>query len=273
MNSRIFLDIRFISAGAENTKNLVIYQFTKPVHLCGRREHLKAGQGTGKGTGSSLRAQRTLCASALNAFNDRFISAGAENTKRGSIVFSLLSVHLCGRREHHLATLEVNDPSGSSLRAQRTLNKCVVIFPHVRFISAGAENTRLQWRSRAIFSVHLCGRREHISPAVTSSTMVGSSLRAQRTQFKTAAIPSNKRFISAGAENTFFFLAYLNFYGSSLRAQRTHNLCPVHSGRNRFISAGAENTKRLRRQLARPTVHLCGRREHRVWFPGSGLNP
>ena len=71
---------RFISAGAENTPDphtLVDYQ---TVHLCGRREHSQVFELIPDGTGSSLRAQRTPITELSDNADQRFISAGAENT-------------------------------------------------------------------------------------------------------------------------------------------------------------------------------------------------
>ena len=113
---------RFISAGAENTLQVLSGKCPPAVHLCGRREHLyQIMRGSGF-LGSSLRAQRTLRVYWSGEDTERFISAGAENTRFCHSHQILTAVHLCGRREHYFW-------------------KCRKEFLP-RFISAGAENTR-----------------------------------------------------------------------------------------------------------------------------------
>ena len=51
--------------------------------------------------------------------------------------------------------------------------------------------------------VHPCGRREHPSPMPVLNTTHGSSLRAQGTQLEIRMSKQVKRFIPAGAGNTY----------------------------------------------------------------------
>ncbi len=154
----------------------------RPVHPCGRREHFFLGIGFRFPTGSSLRAQGTQLFCVGYGEFDRFIPAGAGNTcfcLGGRVV---VSVHPCGRREHHTNGVARREPSGSSLRAQGTLPDRLGQLQAQRFIPAGAGNT--VWVPEFVFE------------------QAGSSLRAQGTLVLTCVRKDIQRFIPAGAGNT-----------------------------------------------------------------------
>ena len=90
------------------------------VHPCGRREHHVIIFFIIPVTGSSLRAQGTLCGIIVEMIKQRFIPAGAGNTDRLYVGEPVDAVHPCGRREHLKSEVYGNINDGSSLRAQGT---------------------------------------------------------------------------------------------------------------------------------------------------------
>ena len=153
----------------------------RPVHPCGRREHRKMVHALAYRYGSSLRAQGTRLLRLGDRRVSRFIPAGAGNTKKVLPVIRVLPVHPCGRREHAVVTAPSTSPNGSSLRAQGTQQHWWPRRPYSRFIPAGAGNTACSAVSPAAFTVHPCGRREHLIGHRLDLLHTGSSLRAQGT--------------------------------------------------------------------------------------------
>ena len=214
--------VRFIPAGAGNTEHSTLGLPNGSVHPCGRREHLDSRANLPAAAGSSLRAQGTRTTSVAPCTKRRFIPAGAGNTADHVLILYDEAVHPCGRREHIFRPFPGFAVNGSSLRAQGTpipLNKSNTF---IRFIPAGAGNTRKQPRQRQLEAVHPCGRREHYIRLKIDCNSTGSSLRAQGTQ--------------KGHTQTVQCL--------------------------RFIPAGAGNTSSLRPEVKTRSVHPCGRREH-----------
>ena len=153
--------LRFIPAGAGNTKGKTTLHQVAAVHPCGRREHTRADWAAVKKNGSSLRAQGTHHHPVPFGFLLRFIPAGAGNTQTLSLLTPLHAVHPCGRREHFACCGKNRGIPGSSLRAQGTHRynerRCL----SWRFIPAGAGNTIYKDKQIDYITVHPCGRREH----------------------------------------------------------------------------------------------------------------
>ncbi len=193
--------------------------------------------------GSSLQAQGTRRCYRPAVSGCRFIPAGAGNTTAPSILFSAVAVHPCRRREHPARFRQALLRSGSSLQAQGTLVAGEVYKRVNRFIPAGAGNTKPRALSAPSRAVHPCRRREHAGSEGHGLRPPGSSLQAQGTLEFPGAKWQIKRFIPAGAGNTFtdatrrdlgavhpcrrrehFVQLWRVFvvFGSSLQAQGTH---------------------------------------------------
>ena len=233
------------------------------VHPCGRREHFLSCRLGCLITGSSLRAQGTLSKVFFRATLSRFISAGAGNTFSCIPCNDAHAVHPCGRREHRTRYQLLDNPDGSSLRAQGTLTLQYRRFSVQRFIPAGAGNTVYDNTWAAHETVHPCGRREHQLCNLTTAHGRGSSLRAQGTRspellrtLSTAVHPCGRR------EHGFTQITKIFNFGSSLRAQGTLPSLPLFSLSLRFIPAGAGNTIAVNVPITVLSVHPCGRREH-----------
>ena len=112
------------------------------------------------------------------------------------------TVHPCGRREHPSCNYCRSVYHGSSLRAQGTHDRARKELTVMRFIPAGAGNTKSSLYDSCITSVHPCGRREHALIAIKFWFILGSSLRAQGTLVFRRYLLHECRFIPAGAGNT-----------------------------------------------------------------------
>ncbi len=175
-------------------------------------------------TGSSLRAQGTLCGFQLITRKPRFIPASAGNTCFNTGFHIKKPVHPCERREHRRIQLSFDLENGSSLRAQGTRALLYQRRRHERFIPASAGNTRGDSGILKKDSVHPCERREH------------------------------RLILSYPPCDT----------GSSLRAQGTHGGIGDDSFMMRFIPASAGNTNSNSSSAFSNSVHPCERREHLV---------
>jgi hypothetical protein len=175
--------------------------------------------------GSSPRARGTHRRHGRRQPRDRFIPAGAGNTRA------------CGDR---------CADRGSSPRARGTLDQAEVAQHLSRFIPAGAGNTMRRAHSRHPASaVHPRGRGEHAMSTHRPGTRAGSSPRARGTRGRNTSDSRPGRFIPAGAGNT----PHL-----ALRCVRRHRFIPAGAGNTRsryrsrqavrFIPAGAGNTRR-----------------------------
>ncbi len=159
--------------------------------------------------------------------------------------------------------MKIQRYSGSSLRAQGTPDHKLISAIKIRFIPAGAGNTRKVNTLRTEVAVHPCGRREHVPRASKRMSLSGSSLRAQGTPKSPTSYRAVVRFIPAGAGNTLGTVLVVTVGSdSSLRAQGTQLLGLERLGLKRFIPAGAGNTAINQNGGGLLTVHPCGRREH-----------
>ncbi len=114
-------------------------------------------------------------------------------------------------------------------------------------------------------AVHPCRRREHTAGRVVVNKPGGSSLQAQGTRFSVDSQFSPKRFIPAGAGNT-FCRTNPSFLGTVHPCRRREHVKP-HVERclsMRFIPAGAGNTPHSRSNRPWLPVHPCRRREHSI---------
>ncbi len=193
---------RFIPAGAGNTRTRHARRAPTPVHPRGRGEHAAARVSPPAAPGSSPRARGTRHTECSNIRIRRFIPAGAGNTSRSRCGGCSRPVHPRGRGEHDLKPDVDDSPLGSSPRARGTLTESALMAPSLRFIPAGAGNTRIVGTMTVFGSVHPRGRGEHMCPAHNGHWLHGSSPRARGTRLDRVRRPGADRFIPAGAGNT-----------------------------------------------------------------------
>jgi len=153
--------VRFIPAGAGNTRPAAGSTPRTAVHPRGRGEHIFSAE----------RPPKTI----------RFIPAGAGNTDRMGIATILQTVHPRGRGEHVLPTVNIISICGSSPRARGTLRVAALERDFGRFIPAGAGNTLSPGDSATVLAVHPRGRGEHFGAGNTHGEPIGSSPRARGT--------------------------------------------------------------------------------------------
>ena len=111
-------------------------------------------------------------------------------------------VHLRARGEHKFWAMRHAELRGSSPRTRRTPRTRRSRRPHLRFISAHAENTRAGLMKPGRTSVHLRARGEHKRGFRGAGAKTGSSPRTRRTLKESLHHEPHHRFISAHAENT-----------------------------------------------------------------------
>ena len=174
--------IRFIPAGAGNTRCPSGTLFPQPVHPRRRGEHPGAHVEVYALNGSSPQARGTPARGDAGERIDRFIPAGAGNTAWDHSGSLTLPVHPRRRGEHVRPRGPTNTVHGSSPQARGTLLTFFRHSPTQRFIPAGAGNTRPQRRSR--------------------TTSNGSSPQARGTPIPVCSGMIQARFIPAGAGNT-----------------------------------------------------------------------
>ena len=153
--------LRFIPAGAGNTTQHHSAGRNHPVHPCRRREHLASVERAKVPDGSSLQAQGTLDRPPPGQLPDRFIPAGAGNTRNLCSLCRVCTVHPCRRREHINSDPVCLWEIGSSLQAQGTRHLFLDSVLVDRFIPAGAGNTEMLAGLLITEPVHPCRRREH----------------------------------------------------------------------------------------------------------------
>jgi len=133
---------RFIPAGAGNTLLLFAAWHRTTVHPRGRGEHRPCPAPRIRSRGSSPRARGTHRRPHRRAAGARFIPAGAGNTPRRWSTPRYPSVHPRGRGEHIRKPITARFILGSSPRARGTRGSSVGDLARLRFIPAGAGNTR-----------------------------------------------------------------------------------------------------------------------------------
>ena len=134
--------IRFIPAGAGNTSSFGLWVVTISVHPRGCGEHFHPADRDNITDGSSPRVRGTRVPLWAALAVSRFIPAGAGNTLVAGVMQTRKPVHPRGCGEH-CSLLRLWDPvSGSSPRVRGTQALRHQGLSDVRFIPAGAGNTR-----------------------------------------------------------------------------------------------------------------------------------
>ncbi len=114
--------VRFIPAGAGNTLARAYALIKETVHPRWRGEHLTAEHFGMSSGGSSPLARGTLPAEQIQNESERFIPAGAGNTRTSRSGWMRTAVHPRWRGEHEVVGADHFLPAGSSPLARGTLN-------------------------------------------------------------------------------------------------------------------------------------------------------
>ena len=194
--------MRFIPAGAGNTRTARTPPHCRPVHPRWRGEHWQEYPGTPDEAGSSPLARGTPWHSVQGCRSRRFIPAGAGNTPPCASASSASAVHPRWRGEHMVLARPGRLIIGSSPLARGTLFGCLGQVAVRRFIPAGAGNTWLRSSCLPQCTVHPRWRGEHWRLAESFFVHRGSSPLARGTQVGPFSIFNTPRFIPAGAGNT-----------------------------------------------------------------------
>ena len=134
-------DRRFIPAGAGNTDRARVCARYISVHPRRRGEHDRRIDGTHSYIGSSPQARGTRLTNTSSSITNRFIPAGAGNTRHQLERRQQSAVHPRRRGEHQSSTESAETTIGSSPQARGTLPTRFFFVFHARFIPAGAGNT------------------------------------------------------------------------------------------------------------------------------------
>ncbi len=193
----------------------------------------------------------------------RFIPAGAGNTSTWRRSLSRNSVYPRWRGEHLMKLETVGVISGLSPLARGTLYLKKAYGLLIRFIPAGAGNTRQLKPRKVMLSVYPRWRGEHSSWLICVLMLSGLSPLARGTHHGRPCVTSNHRFIPAGAGNTENQPAYSDtspvyprwrgehvqatgkddiYAGLSPLARGTPDTSTASDMGARFIPAGAGNT-------------------------------
>ena len=135
---------RFIPAGAGNTPHIGLQACSHEVHPRRRGEHSRQCSAEMSQNGSSPQARGTRTGQAGRALDQRFIPAGAGNTRPQVLTRHLYAVHPRRRGEHSSRAQTSDSPAGSSPQARGTQPYQIPGRGVARFIPAGAGNTRRQ---------------------------------------------------------------------------------------------------------------------------------
>ncbi|SUD50427.1 Domain of uncharacterised function (DUF2825) [Ectopseudomonas oleovorans] len=233
--------VRFIPAGAGNTRNPARRRQPAAVHPRWRGEHQGSPDAEAWRPGSSPLARGTLVHPRLPGSNSRFIPAGAGNTKPTSTRPSLMPVHPRWRGEHAVVRAGNVFDYGSSPLARGTLQGEYRRSAYPRFIPAGAGNTLTPVTGAHPMTVHPRWRGEHGLFDHDLKASPGSSPLARGTLIPRLHVPAAQRFIPAGAGNTSMALAQRAKLTVHPRWRGEHAQ-GGRGGRQGFIPAGAGNT-------------------------------
>ena len=172
---------RFIPAGAGNTLPRCCGYLQPAVHPRWRGEHMTRHTTNNRSFCSSPLARGTQYAARGGAFRERFIPAGAGNTRPVPVGRIKGAVHPRWRGEHTKRAINHLSFSGSSPLARGTLNSKISGIGRNRFIPAGAGNTPDCTETPITKTVHPRWRGEHGKGAGLILSMYGSSPLARGT--------------------------------------------------------------------------------------------
>ena len=173
---------RFIPAGAGNTCRARPTIRAITVHPRWRGEHERNQHAFTQARGSSPLARGTRIAERSTIQHQRFIPAGAGNTAVTARSVLALTVHPRWRGEHRSHPGRDHPDRGSSPLARGTLDRHPRQRVPVRFIPAGAGNTRQHVVEVQEAAVHPRWRGEHGSRSSGGSRFFGSSPLARGTR-------------------------------------------------------------------------------------------
>ena len=193
---------RFIPAGAGNTTLDGVQDRTRAVHPRWRGEHFRLAGSSADADGSSPLARGTLSTAMVKVTAERFIPAGAGNTKNISHSIRSTTVHPRWRGEHGSSFFPYRRRYGSSPLARGTRAMPGDCWLTCRFIPAGAGNTRTHAGVLPSSAVHPRWRGEHPLQRAVNWRRHGSSPLARGTLAQTHHHQTRQRFIPAGAGNT-----------------------------------------------------------------------
>ncbi len=277
---------RFIPAGAGNTEPWNDLAVHVPVHPRGCGEHHKPETEPAVLAGSSPRVRGTPGAVSRGRNSSRFIPAGAGNTPAPASVLVLLSVHPRGCGEHdqgrivlvlfygssprvrgtrYDATQDSVEQVGSSPRVRGTRRRPYYIVAVLRFIPAGAGNTRRLLIGRRPIAVHPRGCGEHsikfARPALTAWFIPAGAGNTSGGACCHGSAPVHPR----GCGEHPGQINHLKYpLGSSPRVRGTLDDKPFMELDMRFIPAGAGNTCCKWSHGETNAVHPRGCGEHYV---------
>ena len=193
---------RFIPAGAGNTAGTPSVRKISAVYPRWRGEHVQGVLLTGSQTGLSPLARGTLQIHTECERYERFIPAGAGNTRQISRRTGKNSVYPRWRGEHPSRCAVIPAESGLSPLARGTPIPVPSAISLRRFIPAGAGNTTLTIRPQISRPVYPRWRWEHETTAATLILHASLSPLARGTLDNFLRPIVNPRFIPAGAGNT-----------------------------------------------------------------------
>ncbi len=168
-----------------------------------RGEHVITLEDAIAGGGLSPLARGTRSARMLATETARFIPAGAGNTARLIFLPCTAPVYPRWRGEHPRSIIDWNPFPGLSPLARGTLSNIIKRFKCYRFIPAGAGNTPQGWPQLCRLSVYPRWRGEHLLGSFRCAPVDGLSPLARGTLTHRLLRALIRRFIPAGAGNTF----------------------------------------------------------------------
>ena len=154
-------------------------------------------------------------------------------------------VHPRRRGEHIDVLYPEFGRRGSSPQARGTQLFGAERLLHRRFIPAGAGNTPHRSEVAPRIAVHPRRRGEHAPVAVSMTSYNGSSPQARGTQSLTTRIACVKRFIPAGAGNTFYVLHFFCHCSVHPRRRGEHTRWPRSAAPIGGSSPQARGTRRI----------------------------
>ncbi len=193
---------RFIPAGAGNTRQIKQTHDPRPVYPRWRGEHYPRYCSKQGVNGLSPLARGTHFVPVLINPVLRFIPSGAGNTIIERNYSREKPVYPRWRGEHAIDFRQRQVIAGLSPLARGTLGFLILSGCTVRFIPAGAGNTRLFNIYITIYSVYPRWRGEHVSKIWGDEGAIGLSPLARGTHRPHADRTQATRFIPAGAGNT-----------------------------------------------------------------------